>query len=160
MIHGGLWANPATPFHFMSIEAFKDQAHTAAEITDEVNAQLPEEKARALREMAATAKDVAAGNVPTSGDGRGQAICSVPPVIYMRWQQEYPGCWKDKSFVDEFLFDNPECQLPGYKPKAKAIHFNMSQSAQINHGANVYREKKAKVMASITQQEAFFNGQR
>ena len=132
-----------------------DQAATAAAIYDEVNAQLPSEKARALREMAATAKNISEGtNLPTSGDGRGQAVCSIPPIIYMRWQQEYPGCWKDKEFVAEFLYDNPQCKLPGYKPKAKAMIFHMGHAAKPSHGANIYHEKKLRVQAAIAAQEA------
>jgi len=136
----------------MSIEAFKDQAQTAAEITDEVNAQLPQEKARALREMAATAKEIKAGLAPvTMGQGVGMPMGSLPPIIYHRWNHAYPGCWTDQQFKDEFFSDNPDLCYPGYKPKAKPIYFNMSQSAKINHGGNLYWEKKNKVWAEINE---------
>lgn len=127
--------------------------HTAlaAEITDTVKAQLPQEKASAAAQMAQTAKEVKEGHAPTSGDGRGQAIASIPPIVYMRWQQEYPGCWKDKGFVEEFLFDNPQCALPGYKPRAKRLYFNMKHgNAKLgNPGGDFYHEKKIRVNAAI-----------
>ena len=130
----------------------------AATVTDQVNAQLPQEKERAKREMAQTAKEVKElGLVSDKVDGRGQAVCSIPPIIYMRWQQEYPGCWKDKGFVDEFLADNPQCQLPGYKPRGKALRFDIS-GMKLNPGGNLYQEKKLRVMAAINAQTATVNG--
>lgn len=130
----------------------------AAEITDEVKAQLPKEKARVERQMRQTAKEVAAGIVPTSGEGRGQAVASIPPLVYMRWQQEYPGCWRDKGFVEEFLFDNPQCRLPGYKPRPKRMFFHMKNgSAKIgNPGGDLYHERKAKVAQAIAAQSQAF----
>lgn len=134
----------------MSIEAFKDQAHTAAEITDEVNAQLPEEKATLTKQLAQTGKDIAAGiNLPTSGDGRGQACLSVPPLAYHRWNLIYPGCFKNKEFADEWAIDNPECVLPGYKPKAKTMYFDMGARVPVSAGATFYHDHKAKVLAQI-----------
>ena len=136
----------------------RDHEHSeiAATITDEVNANLPREKAVAAQQMAATAKDVAAGLAPSSGDGRGQAVASIPPIVYMRWQQEYPGCWKDKGFVEEFLFDNPQCRLPGYRPRAKRLFFDMKHGNKKlnNTGGDFYHDKKAKVNAAIAAQAA------
>lgn len=147
----------------MSIDqATKDSVlnieHTqlAAEITDEVKANLPKEKEIATRQMIQTAKEVRAGLVPTSGEGRGQAMASIPPIVYMRWQQEYPGCWKDEQFVQEFLADNPQCQLPGYKPRPKRMFFHMKNSNQKLHnfGGDLYLERRAKVNAAIVAQSA------
>ena len=136
----------------------RDHEHSeiAAEITDEVQAQLPAEKAKAAQQMLQTAKDVAAGLAPSSGDGRGQAVASIPPIVYMRWQQEYPGCWKDKGFVEEFLFDNPQCRLPGYRPRAKRLFFDMKHGNRKmnNPGGDLYHEKKLRVEASIAAQAA------
>jgi len=131
----------------------------AAEITDAVNANLPREKTVAAQQMAQTAKDVQEGYVPSSGDGRGQAIGSIPPIVYMRWQQEYPGCWHDKGFREEFLFDNPQCQLPGYKPRAKRLFFDMKHGNKKlnNFGGDLYHEKKAKVARAIAEQAGAFN---
>ena len=128
----------------------------AAEIYDSVNSQLPSEKARAARELAQTAKEIKDGtNLPTKGDGRGQPIASIPPIIYMRWEQEYPGCWRDKQFVQEFLADNPQCQLPGYKAPAKPIRFSL-RTPKMNPGGDLYHERKAKVRSSL---ETINNGQ-
>jgi hypothetical protein len=128
----------------------------AAELTDAVNANLPREKFIAQKQMAQTAKEVKESPeaIPTSGDGRGQAMASIPPIVYIRWQQEYPGCWTDKSFLEEFLADNPQCQLPGYKPRAKRLWFDMkNRNKKLNNfGGDLYLEKKAKVNAAITAQ--------
>jgi len=123
----------------------------AAEITDFVKANLPREKAVAEQQMAQTAAEVKQGLAPTSGDGRGQAVASIPPILYIRWQQEYPGCWKDKGFIEEFLFDNPQCRLPGYKPRAKRMYFDMKHGnlKQGNRGGDLYHERKLKVLQSI-----------
>lgn len=138
---------------------FQGVEHTAlaAEITDEVNAQLPQEKARAEREMAQTAKEVAQGHLPTSGDGRGQAVASIPPVVYMRWQLEYPGCWQDKGFIEEFLWDNPQCRLPGYRPRAKRQFYDMKHNNKKlnNFGGDIYHEKKLKVERAILAANSF-----
>lgn len=133
-----------------------EHSEIAATITDEVNAQLPAEKAKVAKQMAQTAADVNAGLAPSSGDGRGQAVASIPPLIYMRWQQEYPGCWKDKGFVEEFLWDNPQCRLPGYKPRAKRLFFDMKHgNRKLNNvGGDFYHDKKAKVNAAIAAQAA------
>ncbi len=128
----------------------------AAEITDAVNAQLPQEKARAEREMAQTAKEIKEGLAPTAGEGRGEPCLSVPPIIYMRWAQEYPGCWKDEQFCAEFAFDNPQCCFNGYKPRAKRLHFQMKHGNMKlnNFGGDLYVERKSKVKAAIAAQLA------
>lgn len=135
-----------------------DTEHSAlaAEITDDVRANLPREKVIVAQQMAQTAQDVKDGLAPSSGDGRGQAMASIPPIVYMRWQQEYPGCWKDEQFVQEFLADNPQCQLPGYKPRPKRLHFQMKHgNVKLNNfGGDLYIEKKAKVKAEISAQVA------
>lgn len=41
-------------------------------------------------------------------DGTGQKIAEIPLALYVRWQQEFPGCWQDKGFVEAFLKDNPQ----------------------------------------------------
>lgn len=137
-------------------EAILSQESTslAAEITDSVKAALPKEKAIAAQQMAQTAKEVKEGHAPTSGDGRGQAVASIPPIVYMRWQLEYPGCWKDKGFIEEFLFDNPQCALPGYRPRAKRLHFDMKYGNRKlgNPGGDLYHEKKIKVAREIASQ--------
>lgn len=121
-----------------------DRAKLAAEITDEVVAQLPEEKARLRRELDRTAKE--ARNLESNyADGRGQAVASIPMIAYLRWHQLLPGCWKIKEFVDEFLIDNRECLLPGYKPKAKTLYFDMAAKAGMSFGAKLYWQNKERV---------------
>lgn len=140
----------------------QESSAVAAEITDMVNANLPREKAMAERQMAQTVEEVKQGLGPTSGDGRGQAVASIPPIIYMRWQLAYPGCWKDKGFMEEFLFDNPQCRLPGYKPRAKRLFFDMKHGNRKlnNQGGDFYLENKARIAAEIAAQEKAFSGQR
>lgn len=134
-------------------ESVLNTEHTqlAAELTDWTRAQLPSEKSRAEREMEQTAKDVADGLAPTSGEGRGQAMLSVPLIVHTRWQQEYPGCWQDKQFCEEFAFDNPRCCLPGFKPRAKKLYFDMKHGNRKlnNPGGDIYHDKRAKVNALI-----------
>jgi len=81
-------------------------------------------------------------------------VASIPPIVYMRWQLEYPGCWQDKGFMEEFLFDNPQCALPGYRPRAKRMFFDMKNSNKKlnNFGGDLYLEKRAKVNAAIQAQ--------
>ena len=130
-----------------------DQEHSAlaAEITDSVNAGIPEEKARVEREMDLTAIGIANGHAPTAFEGVGQPMGSIPSVVYMRWEQEYPGCWRDNNFKQEFLFDNPRCQIPGYKPRPKRLYFDMKHGNRKlnNFGGDLYVERKARVNADI-----------
>ncbi len=137
-------------------EAILKQEHTAlaAEITDIVRNNLPQEKAIASQQMEQTAKELRSGIAPTSGDGRGQAILSIPPIVYMRWQLEYPGCWQDKGFVAEFAFDNPQCVPDGYKPRAKRMFFQMKHGnlKAGNPGGDLYHERRANVNAAIQAQ--------
>ena len=131
----------------------RDHEHSeiAATITDEVNAQLPAEKARAEKELDLTAKGIANGQAPNVVEGLGQPMGSVPRIVYLRWAQEYPGCWKDDQFKEEFLFDNPRCQIPGYKPRPKRMFFNMKHGdlKLKNFGGDLYLERKARVNADI-----------
>jgi hypothetical protein len=126
----------------------------AAEITDAVRNNLPNEKAIAARQMEQTGKELRSGIAPTAGDGRGQPILSIPPIVYMRWQQEYPGCWQDKGFCAEFAFDNPQCVPDGYKPRAKRLFHQMKHGNMKigNPGGDLYHERRAKVNAAIQAQ--------
>lgn len=115
----------------------------AAELHDHVQGQLPEEKARAEREMAETHKALKEQG-SASIEGLGQAICSIPPILFYRWEQLYRGCWKDRDFVDEFLADNPQCCAPGYKPPAKTLYFDMG-GGKVSQGAHAYHSQKFQV---------------
>ncbi len=149
--------NRPSPFPFMETITKTNllkQEHTAlaAEITDAVRENLPREKMLAAKQMEQTAEEMKNPNlIPTSGDGRGQAAASIPRILFLRWELEYAGCWRDKSFVDEFLYDNPQCQIPGYKPRPKRMYFNMKHgNIKLNNkGGDLYLDKKNAVAASI-----------
>lgn len=113
----------------------QQEQELAREITDEVVGQFPQEKEKAKREMIATANELAERGSDWV-NGRGQAIGSIPPRVYMRWQIMLPGCWQDRQFVQEFLSDNPQCCAPGYKPKQHGIRRG------IQVGASFYAKNK------------------
>lgn len=142
-----------------TVEGFKKRdSAIAAAIWDDVNAQIPEEKERAARELRETAE--AKKNLQSDYvDGRGQAIGSIPPIIYYRWHQLYPGCWQDPQFRDEFLADNPECALPGYRPKSKPVYFDMGRGGRVElaPGALKYHTLKGRVALDAAEIERRFN---
>lgn len=120
-------------------------AQLAREITDEVNAQLPAEKAANEQALIRTGKALQKRGSDYA-EGRGQAAASIPPSIYHRWNLMVPGCWKDKTFVDEFLTDNPQCCAPGYKPaKASGLRHSIDMGREV--GRKLYRDNKAKLTA-------------
>ena len=41
-------------------------------------------------------------------EGLGQLTAVFDLQNYIRWEQDMPGCWGDKSFSREFIRDNPE----------------------------------------------------
>lgn len=43
-------------------------------------------------------------------EGLGERKLTIPARTFFRWAQQYPGCWQDKGFVDEFHRDNEECR--------------------------------------------------
>ena len=46
-------------------------------------------------------------------DGLGQLKAVIPAREYFRWHQSHEGCWGDKSFIREFVRDNPEMRGEG-----------------------------------------------
>ena len=50
-------------------------------------------------------------------EGVGQLKATIPAREYFRWQQFKPGCWGDKSFVKEFLRDNPALKTKSFDKK-------------------------------------------
>jgi hypothetical protein len=46
-----------------------------------------------------------------SVDGLGAPTAEIDMESYIAWQRRYPGCWKDKQFVREFLRDNEACRV-------------------------------------------------
>lgn len=49
---------------------------------------------------------------PQQQEGLGQKLGSIDFRVWLRWQQEVPGCWGDPGFVKQFLAANPECAAP------------------------------------------------
>jgi len=115
-----------------SEEKGQTTSELAREITDSVQAQMPAEKAKAEQELLRTAQELRAKGSDWA-DGRGQAIGSIPPRMYMRWAQMLPGCWQDKQFVEEFLFDNPQCRAPGYRPPQHSLRHSFTSPAARYH---------------------------
>jgi hypothetical protein len=117
------------------------EAELARSITDSVVENFPREKADTERRMIQTARELAERGSDYA-DGRGQAIGSIPPNLYMRWNIMLPGCWQDREFVMEFLKDNPQCLAPGFKPKFRDVRKGFTA---IGAGATFYKANKAKV---------------
>jgi len=44
-------------------------------------------------------------------DGLGQCVASVDSYAFQYWNTREPGCWGDKTFVKEFLRDNPAARV-------------------------------------------------
>src|SRR5579864_6552576 len=105
----------------LSLEKGETKESLAAEITDAVRANLPAERKQMEADMAATGRMLQATGSLALKEGIGQRVASIPARIYHRWNQLYPGCWRDKEFTDEFLYDNPQCCAPGYKPRPKQL---------------------------------------
>ena len=58
-----------------------------------------------MREQMARKENESMGVAKT--EGLGQLKATIPAREYFRWHQSHRGCWSDKSFVKEFLRDNP-----------------------------------------------------
>lgn len=75
--------------------------------------EVPAEKARAVLRQAEIARVMEATGSARM-EGLGQKIGGVDLRTFFRWEKEFPGCWRDKNFIREFLRDNPACRAPGY----------------------------------------------
>jgi|TARA_R100000353_G_scaffold24729_1_gene21256 hypothetical protein len=64
-----------------------------------------EQHEASMREQMARKENAEMGSAKT--DGLGQLKGTIPAREYFRWHQAERGCWGDKSFVNEFLRDNP-----------------------------------------------------
>lgn len=90
-------------------------AEEAQALNDRVFREVPAEKAKAVLNQAMIARVLEkTGSIRT--EGVGQRVGIVDARTFFRFQQEFPGCWNDKGFRDEFLRDNPHLCAPGYKP--------------------------------------------
>jgi hypothetical protein len=52
-------------------------------------------------------------------EGLGQLTAVFDLQNYLRWDQENPGCWGDKTFSREFIRDNPAVRAA--RPERKYI---------------------------------------
>ena len=86
------------------------------------------EKRKMVADMARTAEELKARGSEYV-DGSGQRAGAIPGRIYFRWQNMLPGCWQDEEFVSEFLYDNPQCCAPGYRPKPRGIRHGVTYGA-------------------------------
>ena len=76
--------------------------------------EVPQEKAQAVLRQAQIAR-VLQKTGSLKMNGLGQKIAGIDRRLFMRWHQQYPGCWSDKGFIREFLRDNPDVRAPGFK---------------------------------------------
>ena len=81
-----------------------------------VRGSLPQEKADMRAEGVRIAQDLAREGSVTS-NVTGQKMGSIPARVYHRWNQEYPGCWRDSEFKEAFFTDNPQYRSRGWKPR-------------------------------------------
>lgn len=109
-------------------------------VKESVIEQFPQEKAKGASDIAATGRALQAEG-SSRMDGLGQKMGSIPGRIYFRWQQMLPGCWQDKQFVEEFLYDNPACCAPGYRPKPRQLRHGFTYTG----GAAFYHQNKEKI---------------
>jgi hypothetical protein len=91
----------------------------AAHLERKVRGSLPQEKADARKRQIAIARELAAEGSVTS-NVTGQKMGTIDARIYHRFNQEFPGCWRDPEFVHAFFTDNPQCRSRGWKPKQLA----------------------------------------
>lgn len=90
------------------IENTPDEARRMWALAD---AMLPHEKNDIIERGNAIGKELRETG-PLRIDGVGQLIGKIPLSLYIRWQQEFPGCWQDKEFTEAFLKDNPQFAAP------------------------------------------------
>lgn len=91
------------------------------EVEREVIASLPAEKARAEIAAAQIGKKLQAEGPQQMKKGLGQKMGEIDGRTYMRWQNEYPGCWDNQEFVRAFFADNPQYRSPGWKPRVSEV---------------------------------------
>jgi hypothetical protein len=100
----------------------------ARHLESKVRGSLPSEKADAAARQLKIARELQAeGSVVSNVTG--QKLGSVDARVYHRWNQEFPGCWRDKKFVDWFLWKNPQCRSRGWRPVHRSFETGVSFSA-------------------------------
>lgn len=99
-------------------------AAEADALNDRVLREAPAEKVRAVLAQAQIGRaldTLGSCQVP----GIGQRVGAIDLRTFLRWHQQYPGCWNDKAFRDEFLRDNPQCKAKGYKVKNRPSYVSL-----------------------------------
>lgn len=86
------------------------------EFADEILGSIPAEKVKADLKHAEIGR-VLASQGALAIEGLGQKVGEIDARTFFRWQQENPGCWQDRAFVQEFFRDNEKLRAPGWKPK-------------------------------------------
>lgn len=86
----------------------------AKSVHDQVLRNVPAEKARAVLKQAEIARALQFEG-EQKVDGLGQHIGRVDARTFMRWWQQYNGCWNDPAFIKEFLKNNKCYQAAGYR---------------------------------------------
>jgi hypothetical protein len=87
----------------------------AAHLERKVRGSLAQEKKEHGDAQIRIAKELRQGGSVRNGV-MGQKMGSVDARTYHRWNQEWPGCWRDPEFVHAFFADNPQCRSPGWRP--------------------------------------------
>ena len=90
------------------------------EFSAEILGSIPAEKVRADLNQALIGRALLKEGA-VAVEGLGQKVGSVDARTFFRFQQEFPGCWNDRAFVNEFMADNPRLRSPGWKPKASTL---------------------------------------
>lgn len=108
---------------FMLMPVFT--AEEAKALNDRVLRDVPMEKAMGVVRQAQIAR-VLEKTGSIRRDGLGQRTGVVDARTFFRFQQEFPGCWNDKGFRDEFLRDNPQCRAEGYKVRGRPKYISAS----------------------------------
>jgi len=97
---------PSLPHQFLN-PMLENTPENARQMWSLADAMLPFEKQDIIERGQKIGKELQkAGSLRI--DGVGQLKAKIPLNLYIRWQQEYPGCWNDKGFVNAFLKDNPQ----------------------------------------------------
>lgn len=101
------------------------------EFADEILGTIPQEKVQMQLKEAEIGRVLAAEGSLRSVQGLGQKLGEVPARLWFRWRQQYPGCWEDDAFVQEFFADNERLKAHGWKPKASSLRHGVTFSGGV-----------------------------
>lgn len=72
------------------------------------------------RNIAAATRNIEACTV----EGLGQHVARIDLTAFLYWDRRTGGeCWRDKTFLKEFLRDNPEARVK-YRPRTTSLQVN------------------------------------